>query len=475
MHTITKQEYQQARQAHWNRVAGEKRARTWSRYYHDRLQAIYAHQVPPGQRILEIGCGEGDLLAALRPARGVGIDFSEEMIRIAAARHPQCTFLLGDAHELELGEQFDVIILSDILNDLWDVQVVLSRLVPLVTPSTRLIVNSYSRVWELPLRLAQILGLARPRLRQNWLTVPDIKGLLQLVGFEPIRSWPEILLPLRIPWLTPLCNKILARLWPFAYLALTNFIVARPAPGPPPVEAPRVSIIIAARNEAGNISNIFRRMPRLGAQTEVVFVEGGSSDNTYEEIEKQIREFPDLPCQLFRQQGTGKGDAVRLGFEKARGEILMILDADLTVPPEMLARFYEALLSGKGEFINGVRLVYPMEDEAMRYLNFLGNKFFSLAFSWLLQQPIKDTLCGTKVLWKKDYQKIRDNRAYFGDFDPFGDFDLLFGAAKLNLKIIEIPIRYARRTYGDTNIDRWRHGLLLLKMTLFAIRKIKFI
>ena len=188
-----------------------------------------------------------------------------------------------------------------------------------------------------------------------------------------------------------------------------------------------------------------------------------------------IERFADRRCKLFRQTGTGKGDAVRLGFEKANGDILMILDADMTVPPEDLSRFYNAIIGGRGEFINGVRLVYPLEDQAMRFLNIIGNKFFSLAFSWILGQPIKDSLCGTKVIWKRDYEMIAKNRGYFGNFDPFGDFDLLFGAAKLNYKIVEMPIRYRSRTYGDTNIDRWRHGWMLLKMVLFAAKRIKFI
>jgi glycosyltransferase involved in cell wall biosynthesis len=213
----------------------------------------------------------------------------------------------------------------------------------------------------------------------------------------------------------------------------------------------------------------------MGRETELVFVEGHSKDNTFEEIQQEKDRHLSLPSLLFRQTGIGKADAVRLGFSKATGDLLMILDADLTVPPEDLPRFYEALVSGKGEFINGVRLVYPMEQEAMRALNLLGNKFFSLAFSWMLGQPIKDTLCGTKVLWKRDYEKIAANRSYFGDFDPFGDYDLIFGAAKLNLKIIDLPIRYRERTYGSTNISRWKHGLLLLRMVLLAARWIKFI
>jgi glycosyltransferase involved in cell wall biosynthesis len=234
-------------------------------------------------------------------------------------------------------------------------------------------------------------------------------------------------------------------------------------------------VIVPARNEAGNIKAIFERTPQMGRETELIFVEGHSKDDTYTTIEREIAAHPSTPSLPLRQTGIGKADAVRLGFSKARGDVLMILDADLTVPPEDLPRFYEALVSGKGEFINGVRLVYPMEREAMRPLNFLGNKFFSVAFSWLLGQPIKDTLCGTKVLWRRDYEQIAANRSYFGDFDPFGDYDLIFGAAKLNRKIIDLPIRYRERTYGSTNISRWSHGLLLLRMVAFAARRIKFV
>jgi glycosyltransferase involved in cell wall biosynthesis len=213
----------------------------------------------------------------------------------------------------------------------------------------------------------------------------------------------------------------------------------------------------------------------MGSSTELVFVEGHSRDDTYAAIERAIVANPERQCQLFRQPGEGKADAVRLGFNRASGQILMILDADLTVAPEELPRFYEALASGQGEFINGVRLVYPMEDQAMRFFNLLGNKFFSAAFSWLLGQPIKDTLCGTKVLWRADYDRIVEGRAYFGDFDPFGDFELLFGAAKLNRRIMEVPIRYRQRVYGETNIRRWKHGWLLLKMSAFAARRLKWV
>lgn len=464
--------YQQNRISHWDSIACKRD--TWrglGKWYHARLQEIYRFHVAPNQRVLELGCGTGDLLAAVQPVRGVGVDFSEEMIRRARVKHPELEFMHADAHDLsEIRETFDIIILSDLVNDLWDVQRVLEQIKPLCKPHTRILLNFYSRLWQAPLSLARTFNLATANLFQNWLTPEDIRALLLLAGFESIRHTQEILWPLP---LGGFANRFLVRLWPFRELALSNLVIARPAPERAP--EPLVSVIVPARNESGNIKAIFERTPQMGRGTELVFVEGHSKDDTYAAIEREIAAHPSTPSLLLRQTGIGKADAVRLGYAKARGDVLMILDADLTVPPEDLPRFYEALVSGKGEFINGVRLVYPMEKEAMRPLNFLGNKFFSMAFSWLLGQSIKDTLCGTKVMWKKDYEKVAANRSYFGDFDPFGDYDLIFGAAKLNLKIIDLPIRYRERTYGSTNISRWKHGLLLLRMVAFAARRIKFV
>ena len=464
--------YQQTRIAHWNAVAQKRdHWRSAGRWYHRRLTEIYKFLVNPNQRVLEIGCGMGSLISNLQPSHGVGVDFSPEMIARAKQRHPKIEYHQLDAHDLSsLEGTFDVIIFSDAVNDLWDVQRALEQTKRFCAPHTRLILNLYSQLWQFPLMLAQRLNLAAPNLTQNWLTPEDIDNMLDLAGFESIRTSSEILWPLPFG---AFANRYLVKLWPFRWFALSNFVIARPAPTP--VQKPSVSVVVAARNEAGNIKSIFERLPMMGSKTELIFVEGHSRDNTYETIEREIALHPATPSLLFRQPGIGKADAIRLGFDKASGDILMILDADLTVPPEDLPRFYEAISSGIGEFINGVRLVYPMEKEAMRTLNFIGNKLFSMTFSWLLGQPIKDTLCGTKVLWREDYKRIAANRAYFGDFDPFGDFDLIFGAEKLNRKIVDLPIRYRERTYGTTNISRWKHGLLLLRMVAFAARRIKFV
>jgi ubiquinone/menaquinone biosynthesis C-methylase UbiE len=482
-------EYRAERIAHWERVAELKR--TWRGMggaYHRRLAQVYAFHIVPGQRVLEVGCGLGDLLAAVKPAVGVGVDFCAGKIEQAWQRHPGLNFIQADAVDLRpeldpnLAAPFDTIILSDLVNDLWDVQAVFERLKPLTTPRTRLVMNFFSHVWHWPLGLAKRMKLATPTLKQNWLTLGDLSNLLSLAGFESMRHWQEVLFPFPIPLVNPLMNRWVAKLPVFRSLALTNMLIARPmpAPAPPPASMedgrePTVSVIVPARNEAGNVPAIFDRVPELGGGTELLFVEGNSTDDTFAAIQRELAARPGRNAKLLKQTGKGKGNAVRAGFAQATGDILLILDADLTVAPEDLPRFFQAIRSGKGEFINGVRLVYPMEKRAMRLLNLAGNKFFSVTFSWLLGQGVKDTLCGTKVMWRDDYLKLAANRAYFGDFDPFGDFDLLFGAAKMNLKIVDLPIRYRERTYGTTNIQRWKHGWLLLKMSAFAAGKIKFV
>ena len=233
------------------------------------------------------------------------------------------------------------------------------------------------------------------------------------------------------------------------------------------------TILIPCKNEKGNIEAAIKRIPEFGKHQEVIFVEGHSTDGTQDEIKNVIKKYPEKDIRLMIQDGQGKGDAVRKGFSAAKGDIFMILDADLTVPLEDLPKFYRAITEDQGEFINGCRLIYPMERQAMRFLNFLGNKFFSMMFTWILNQRFKDTLCGTKALSRTAYEKIQANRSYFGDFDPFGDYDLIFGAVKQNLKVVEVPIRYRERIYGTTNISRFRHGWLLLKMTLFSYKKFK--
>ncbi len=452
------------------------RWRRKNRYYYEEVERIVRFHTPQDASVLEIGCGTGDLLAALEPSRGVGIDISPKAVEIARTRHPLLTFHVGDAEDLPLTEQFDYVILSDVIGYLDDVQRAFEQLNRVCHPRTRVILTYFNYLWEPVLRAGERLGIKRPQPNQNWLSLADLQNLLSLAGFDAVSMGYKVLLPVRVPLLSPLCNRVLANLPLLRKLCLVETIIARPAPVHVPEETLSCSVVVPARNERGNVENAVRRIPAMGRHTEIVFVEGNSHDGTAEEIERGIAAYPDRDVKLLRQgSGVGKGDAVRKGFSAAAGDVLMILDADLTMPPEELPKFLKALCSGRGEFVHGSRLVYPMEKQAMRFLNTLGNKFFSLAFTWLLDQRFKDTLCGTKVLSRRDYERIAAGRSYFGDFDPFGDFDLIFGAAKLDLKIVEIPIRYRERTYGTTQISRFRHGWLLLRMCRFALRQIKFV
>jgi SAM-dependent methyltransferase len=445
-----------------------------SRSYRELLAHHYNLLIPTDASVLEIGCGSGDLLGRLHVRRKVGLDLSTTQIASARARLPEAEFHVQAGEFIELAEKFDYIIISDTLNLAADVQKVLARLHRVAHEDTRLILNYYSALWRPIISAARVLGLKSEEPQSSWLATSDVLNLLQLADWKAINVQGHLILPLKCLGLERLINRWLAPLPLFRWLCLTMFCVARPL-RPSPLRQLTVSVVIPARNEAGNIAAAVQRTPQMGVGTELIFVEGNSRDNTWDEIQRVARENPQMNIKTMQQTGRGKGDAVRLGFSAATGDILMILDADLTMPPEELPKFYEVLASDRAEFANGCRLVYPMDEKAMQFLNLCANKTFGLIFSWLLGQPVKDTLCGTKVLSRAHYERLAANRAYFGEFDPFGDFDLLFGAAKLNLKIADVPIRYRERTYGTTNIQRWRHGWLLLRMVLFAARKLKFV
>ncbi len=447
-----------------------------NRGYHEGLESVAKHYIPAGERILEVGCGAGDLLASLRPSEGVGIDISREMVRLAKERHPHLTFLAMPVEELTLtGKPFDVIILSDVVGCLYDLLGVFKKLRSVCHAGTRIIIQWHSRLWKPVLDLAESLHLKSPIPVYNWTSPEDISNLLYLAEFEVISSRSHLLMPLPIPGIATLLNRYLANLPGFRWMCLTKWTVARPLGLGPVKEAPTASIICPCRNEAGNIENIVRRLPSLGSHTELIFVEGHSKDRTLEECRRVAEAHPERDIKVLVQEGSGKGDAVRLGFAHAKGDILLILDADLSVAPEDLSAFFEILASGKGDFVNGSRLVYELEPGAMRFLNLLGNRAFALILSRLMGQPVKDTLCGTKGLLRANYLRIAQGRAHFGKLDPFGDFDLLFGAAKLSLKIVEIPVRYWERVYGQTNIRRFTHGWLLLRMCVKALRKLVLI
>jgi ubiquinone/menaquinone biosynthesis C-methylase UbiE len=449
----------------------EERWRRRNRTYHDQVERVATFHVPPGQTVLEIGCGSGDLLAALEPSVGVGVDVSAGMVAAARERHPELRIVHSTGEELELGETFDTIVLSDLLPFVHDLQALFDSVARHSRPRTRIVINTYNRAWRPIIAAAELLGLKPRKPIRNWVSLDDVANLLGLAGFEVLMSTSRVLLPKKVPFLTMFLNGFLANIWPFKNLGLMHWIVARQLPVSTGEES--VSVVIPCRNEAGHVPELVRRLPQFGSALEVIWVEGNSTDDTRAAIERVIADNPQLDMRLLVQPGKGKGDAVRTGFAAAKHDVLMILDGDVSVLPEDLPKFYRVLVDGRGEFINGSRLVYDMEPGSMRFLNVLGNKLFSRLFKGVTGQHVKDTLCGTKVLRRSDYEKIAAGRSYFGDFDPFGDFDLLFGASKLGLKVVDLPVRYHPRTYGTTNISRFRHGLLLFRMTVFAFWKFR--
>ncbi len=439
--------------------------------YHRLVRQLMRFNVPPGASVLEIGCGSGDLLASLEPSRGVGVDVSPKMVERAREEHPELRFEAVAGEQLELGETFDYIVLSDLMPYVYDLLELFERVAAHSHERTRVVIHSYSRAWRPIVKLAEALRLKPRKPLRNWVSPQDVRNLLELAGFETVTSQARILFPKQVPLLSTFFNGFLGSLWPINLLCLTYWIVARPLPKE--LSTDGVSIVCACRNEQGHVAQLIERIPDFGAPTELIFVEGNSTDDTRGEILRQIEAHPERDIRFLPQSGKGKGDAVRIGFAAAKHDVLMILDGDLSVRPEDLPKFHRGLVDGRAELVNGSRLVYDMEPGSMQFLNMLGNRTFARLLKWIIGQQVKDTLCGTKVLLRADYERIAAGRAYFGEFDPFGDFDLLFGAARLNMRIVDLPVRYQPRTYGETNISRWRHGVLLLRMTLFAFWKFK--
>ena len=440
------------------------------------LRATLRRWIPADASVVEVGCGTGDLVAALPNQERVGIAHSTDLAAEAQRRHPEITFEVGRVERLPPGRKFDAVICDRLCHTVTDVRAWLESLRDRLTEHGLIYLTTYNYLWEFAARAAETVGWKTPAPTPNWLSHNDFHNLFNITGLEMVRFEDRLLLPLQVPGLAPLVNRYLAKLPLVERFSLYRLYALRRRDMNTTPRPLSVSVVVPTRNEAGNVAAAIERTPVMGSSTELIFVEGGSTDGTWETIANAIKDYRGpLKLSAHRQTGQGKGDAVRLGFAKATGDVLMILDADLTVPPEELPVFYDVIARGLGDYVQGTRLVYPMQPGAMRFFNRMGNQAFSHLFTYLLQQPIKDTLCGTKVLRRRDYERLAAARHVFGDFDPFGDFDLIFGAARLNLKIVEVPVRYRERLYGSTNISRWKHGWLLLKMSAVAASKLKYV
>jgi len=442
-------------------------------YYYSCMERALRFIVEPGRRILNLRCQNGFFLDALNPSVGIGVEITHEMADIARQRYPHLEFVTADPEELTLNGHFDYIVFADV-NDTVDALKAFRRLNALCEPHTRLILYSYNHLWLPVNKLAELSRLKMPLPEQNWLSEKDLRGLLTMADFDWLRTYRIVIFPKWIPVISDFINRFVTRLPGINKLCMINVLVARPAPKPRDPHNVSVSVIVPCKNEHGNIEAAVRRIPEMGKHTEIIFCDDKSTDGTADEVRRMQRRYPERDIKLVSGPGICKAQNVWTGFDAAQGDILMILDADLAVMPEELPYFFDAMVEGKGEFINGSRMVYPMQKMAMKFANMLGNKFFGLIFSYLLNQTIKDTLCGTKVLWRSDWQRVKPTLGSWGVVDRWGDYELLFAATKLHLRIVDLPVHYQERVYGVTKMVRvFQNGQIMLRMCFAGFCKLK--
>lgn len=435
-----------------------------NRYYYGRIKRMLRFIVEPGKRILEVRCQTGGLLASVEPSFGVGVEISQKLVEVARNNHPNLDFVCADPEDLDLGEKFDYVIVGHIF-DTVDILAALDRVNAHCSQNTRVVIINYNQLWEPLLELASSMGLRSPYVEPNWVSAQDVGRFLALSGFTPLRIHEILLFPKYIPLISTFLNEFLAKLPGLRRLCMIQMIVARPKPLAHDENETSVSVIVPCRNEKGNIQAAAERIPEMGKHTEIIFCDDKSTDGTADEVRRMQELYPNRDIRLLNGPGICKAENVWTGFRGAKGDVLMILDADLSVMPEELPLFFRALVGNTGEFVNGSRLVYPVPKTAMKFFNQAGNRVFGIVFSYLLKQRFKDTLCGTKVLWREDWLRIEPKLGSWGIRDLWGDYELIFGAWKLHLEIVEMPVHYQERTYGLTKMTRvfW-NGVRMLRI-----------
>ena len=446
-----------------------------NRYFYKRLTAFLKFLIEPGKKVLLFRSELGQILESVEPSEGVGVEVCPKMVERARSMHPRFRFECADPESFSDSGKYDYVVFYS-LGDIIDIEKAFLNARSFSTPTTRLIVINYNYLWR-PLNvLAEKIGWKVPQPTQNWLNVPVIENLLHLAGYEVVKEYHQMLMPVGIPLVSWFMNRVVARVPVIKKLCFIQILVAKQAAGAGADPKYTVSVIVPCKNEKGNVEGAVERVPEMGAGVEIIFCDDKSTDGTADEVRRMIEKYPEKNIRLVEGPGICKAKNVWTGFDAATGDILMILDADLTVIPEELPYFYDAIARGRGEFINGSRMIYPMQKEAMRGLNIIGNKFFGLSFSYLLGQRLTDTLCGTKVIWRRDWPRIKGLLGSWGIEDRWGDYELIFGAAKLHLKIVEVPVHYLERVYGETKMTkRFKNGLIMLRMCVAALKKFKFV
>jgi len=439
-----------------------------NKFYHQELRQLIQGMIPPGSAVLELGSGTGDLLAMLRPRHGVGLNIAQGLTDLARRKFPDLEFCTVRVDDITVPDNFapEYIVLTNMLDYVYDICEVLEKLFPLMQDGTLLIMTTTNPLWAPILRLASRLGQRLPDSTQNFITNKDIRSVLKLQGFDVVEEGMALPIPRRVPCLGDVVNAVLPEMPVLRYVSSMQYIVARRRGRRQPLSC---SVIIPCHNEEDNIIECVKRVPDLGSGTEIVVVDDGSTDATRQRVQELMRS--DRRVRLMAtDRNQGKAHAVRAGFAAARGDVLMILDADMAVMPEELPKFLKPLQQGTADFVNGTRLIYPMPGQAMRMANYLGNKAFCFLASWILRQRVSDTLCGTKAFLKRDYERMTH-----GGKERWGDFDLLFGAARLKLRILEIPIHYQERRAGTSKMRVLRDGWLFLRACWHGWRMLRSI
>ncbi len=454
---------------HFNKIANDYdfwKKKNW--YYYEQIKDFYQKNIPSDKSVLELGCGTGEILHCVRPIYGVGIDISEEMIKLAQNKFPDLEFIINPAEEsFTIEEKFDYIIMCDLLDHASDIWRVFKNLENFTEEGSRVIITTVNPIWDSIFMVLERWKLKMPEGPHNFLFKADIINLLKLFGYEIEQDGLFLLLPVYIPFISTLINRYLCRLPLIKNFSLVQYIIAKKTEKETNDRELSCSIIIPCFNEAENVAECLRRIPQIGKFTEIIFVNDGSNDGTAEIVKGLVQESQRVKLISY-SPNKGKAHAIKAGFDISMGDVLMILDADMTVMPEDLEKFFWAISIPEVDFVNGTRMVYPLEKEAMRGLNRLGNKIFSFLFTWLLGQRITDTLCGTKAILKEIYHKINMTK-----YDQWGDFDLLLNAAELRLRIVEMPVRYKRRLKGESKMRPFKHGFKLLLRCLIGFKELK--
>jgi SAM-dependent methyltransferase len=435
-----------------------------NRYYNQFLIRWCRSFIAPGQRILDVGCGRGDVLAELKPAGGVGIDLSQAMVEAAAAEFPNLSFRHAAVEDFDGEAGFDAALLINTAEYTFDMGAVIARCHRALRDNGKLLLTTANPLWSPVFHFASRLGLRIPECERLFVTNEDLVNLLRLHGFDVVYKRMSLLVPKYIPFLSDFLNNTWSRIPILRLLSSTQFIVARKVPAARREYS--VSIVVPCYNERGNIERCIREVRKIGSRTELLFVDDGSKDGTAEAVDPALN--PDIDVRVIRYTpNRGKGHAVTMGFNAASGDIVMILDADLTTMPEELAPVYEAFAAGHAEFVNGTRFIYPMEGRAMKWANYVGNKMFNILVSLVMECRVSDTLCGTKAMFRRNYISMEMGR------DPWGDYDFLFGAAQQRLLIRELPVHYRERLAGFSKMNSMKHTVNLLRMCWHGFFQVK--